>query len=50
LGLKFYPTTYLAVRIDLRDQLLAQELLGESRLVNNLCASLGLSLFLPFGF
>lgn len=50
LGLKFYPTSYLAVRIDLRDQLLAQELLGESRLVNNLVASLGLSLFLPFGF
>jgi outer membrane beta-barrel protein len=50
LGLKFYPTTYLAVRIDLRDQLLAQELLGDSRLVNNLAASLGLSLFLPFGF
>jgi outer membrane beta-barrel protein len=50
LGLKFYPTTYLAVRIDLRDQLFAQELLGESRLVNNLLASLGLSLFLPFGF
>jgi outer membrane beta-barrel protein len=50
IGLKFYPTTYFAVRIDLRDQLLAQELLGESRLVNNLCATLGLSLFLPFGF
>ncbi len=50
LGLKFYPTTFLAVRVDLRDQLLSQELLGESRLVNNLCASLGLSLFLPFGF
>ena len=50
LGLKFYPTRYLAVRIDLRDQLLMQELLGESRLTNNLFATLGLSLFLPFGF
>lgn len=50
LGLKFYPTRYLAVRVDLRDQLLMQELLGESRLTNNLAATLGLSLFLPFGF
>jgi outer membrane beta-barrel protein len=49
-GLKFYPTSYLAVRIDLRDQLLSQELMGESRLVNNLCATLGVSMFLPFGF
>lgn len=49
-GLKFYPTSYLAVRLDLRDQLLSQELLGESRLVNNLYATLGVSMFLPFGF
>lgn len=50
LGFKFYPTTWFAVRVDLRDQLLAQELLGESRLVNNLIATLGLSLFIPFRF
>lgn len=50
LGLKFYPTQYFAVRVDLRDQLLSQELLGESRLVNNLIATLGLSFFIPFGF
>ena len=50
LGFKFYPTTWLGVRVDLRDQVLTQELLGESRLVNNLMATLGLSLFLPFGF
>lgn len=50
LGLKFYPTSALAIRIDVRDQLLAQELLGEARLVNNLCATLGLSVFIPFGF
>jgi len=50
LGLKFYPNSWLAVRVDLRDQLLAQELLGESRLVNNLIATLGLSVFMPFGF
>ena len=50
LGFKFYPTTWLAVRVDLRDQVLSQELLGESRLVNNLAATLGLSVFIPFGF
>jgi outer membrane beta-barrel protein len=49
-GLKFYPTSYFAVRIDVRDQILNQELLGESRIVNNVLSTLGLSLFLPFGF
>jgi outer membrane beta-barrel protein len=50
LGLKFYPISALGIRIDLRDQLLVQEILGESRLVNNLIATLGLSVFIPFGF
>lgn len=50
IGLKFYPTSWLAVRLDVRDQLLNQELLGESRIVNNLAATLGLSVFLPFWF
>jgi len=49
-GLKFYPTSWLAVRMDVRDHLLNQELLGESRIVNNLAATLGLSVFLPFAF
>ena len=48
LGLKFYPTTWFALRVDLRDQLLNQELLGESRIVNNLLAMFGMSVFLPF--
>ncbi len=47
-GLKFYPTSWFGVRLDVRDQLLNQELLGESRIVNNLIATLGLSVFLPF--
>ncbi len=47
---KFYPTRWLGVRLDLRDHVLQQELLGESRIVNNLVATLGLSMFLPFGF
>ncbi len=50
LGLKFYPAPWLAVRVDLRDQVLTQELLGDARIVNNLIATLGLSVFLPFGF
>lgn len=47
-GLKFYPTSWLAVRVDVRDHLLNQELLGASRIVNNIAATLGLSVFLPF--
>jgi outer membrane beta-barrel protein len=50
LGFKFFPNDWLAVRVDLRDQVLTQELLGDSRLVNNLMATLGLSVFIPFGF
>ncbi len=50
LAFKFYPTHWFAMRVDLRDQVLSQELLGESRIVNNLIATFGLSLFLPFGF
>ncbi|MDB4972059.1 MAG: hypothetical protein JWN48_400 [Myxococcaceae bacterium] len=48
LGLKFYATSWLAVRFDVRDQIANQELLGESRIVNNVVATLGLSMFLPF--
>jgi outer membrane beta-barrel protein len=47
-GLKFYPSSWFAVRLDVRDQLLNQELLGESRIVNNLLTTLGASVFLPF--
>lgn len=47
LGLKLYFTEWFAVRVDVRDQILEQELLGVSRLVQNLSATLGLSVFLP---
>ncbi len=50
LGFKFYPSEWFAIRIDLRDNVLEQELLGESRIVNNLVATLGMSVFIPFGF
>ncbi len=50
LGFKFYPTEWLGLRMDVRDNVLEQELLGESRIVNNLVATLGVSVFIPFGF
>jgi outer membrane beta-barrel protein len=50
LGFKFYLTDWFALRLDVRDQVLQQEVLGESVIVNNIAATLGLSLFLPFGF
>jgi outer membrane beta-barrel protein len=50
IGFKFYLADWLAFRIDVRDQVLQQEVLGESVIVNNLAATLGLSVFFPFGF
>lgn len=50
LGFKFYLADWLAVRLDVRDQVLQQEVLGESVIVNNIAATLGLSLFIPFEF
>jgi outer membrane beta-barrel protein len=47
LGMKLYMTQWLALRLDLRDQVMGQELLGQSEIVNNLAATLGLSIFLP---
>jgi hypothetical protein len=48
LGVKLYFDSWFAIRIDIRDQVLEQELLGESAIVNNLTATLGMSVFLPF--
>lgn len=47
-GVKFFFGEWFAIRIDVRDQILQQELLGESAVVNNLTATLGLSMFIPF--
>ena len=46
-GLKFYFGSWFALRVDVRDQVLQQELLGADQIVNNLAATLGLSIFLP---
>lgn len=48
LGLKFFFGDWFAIRVDIRDQVFNQQLLGESRIVNNLTATLGFSVFLPF--
>lgn len=48
LGIKFFFDQWFSIRIDIRDQVMQQELLGESAIVNNLTATLGLSVFLPF--
>ncbi|HEX2675797.1 MAG TPA: outer membrane beta-barrel domain-containing protein [Polyangiales bacterium] len=48
LGFKMFFGDWFAVRLDLRDQILQQELLGHSEIVNNLAATLGLSAFVPF--
>lgn len=48
LGIKFFFDEWFSIRFDVRDQVLQQELLGESTIVNNVTATLGLSVFLPF--
>jgi outer membrane beta-barrel protein len=48
LGFKLFFGEWFAVRIDVRDQLMQQELLGQSEIVNNLAATLGFSIFFPF--
>ncbi|MEM9068973.1 MAG: outer membrane beta-barrel domain-containing protein [Myxococcota bacterium] len=47
-GLKFYFGEWFAIRFDVRDQVLQQEILGESEIVNNIVATMGLSIFMPF--
>jgi outer membrane beta-barrel protein len=48
LGMKLFFGEWFALRVDIRDQLLTQELLGTSKIVNNLAATLGFSTFFPF--
>jgi outer membrane beta-barrel protein len=48
LGAKFFIGSWFAIRIDIRDQIFEQTLLGASAIVNNLTATLGFSIFIPF--
>jgi outer membrane beta-barrel protein len=50
LGAKLFFGKWFAVRWDLRDHLLQEELVGDHFLVNDIVATLGLSVFIPFGF
>lgn len=48
-GLKFFLTEWLALRLDVRDMVRAQRApLGEDKVVNDIAALGGLSLFIPF--
>jgi outer membrane beta-barrel protein len=47
LGLKFFLGRAFALRFDLRDQVFQQQLLSEKLIVNDISATIGLSLFLP---
>jgi outer membrane beta-barrel protein len=47
IGLKLYPTRWLAIRFDLRDYLMVQEAVGVQRIVNNVVGLAGVSFFLP---
>jgi outer membrane beta-barrel protein len=49
-GVKFFFAEWFEIRIDVRDQILEQELLGAQNIVNNLTATLGLAVYLPFEF
>jgi outer membrane beta-barrel protein len=48
LGTKFFFGEWFAVRFDVRDQILQQELIGHSEIVNNIAVTLGVSAFMPF--
>jgi hypothetical protein len=46
----FYLTKWLSFRIDIRDVMIIQEVVGETRLTNNITALGGIAIWLPFGF
>jgi outer membrane beta-barrel protein len=48
-GLKFFLGRAVAVRVDVRDHLFRQQLLGRTVLVDDITTTLGVSLFLPVG-
>jgi outer membrane beta-barrel protein len=49
LGTKFYFWKFLALRVDVRDHILRESLLGEDHLVNDIIVTGGASIFIPFG-
>ena len=49
LGTKWYFGKWFGLRMDVRDHLLRQSLVGEEHLVNDIVVTLGASVFIPFG-
>lgn len=49
-GMRVFLTRWLAFRWDVRDHVLEQEILSESRLVSNLLITGGFGIYIPFGF
>jgi outer membrane beta-barrel protein len=49
LGTKWYFGKWFAVRFDIRDHVLSQQLVGEQHLVNDVVVTAGFSVFIPFG-
>jgi outer membrane beta-barrel protein len=49
LGTKFFFGKWFALRVDVRDHLLQETLVGDEHLVNDILATLGFSVFIPFG-
>ena len=48
-GTKWYFGKWFALRMDLRDHVLSEALVGEDHLVNDILVTAGASVFLPFG-
>jgi outer membrane beta-barrel protein len=48
-GTKWYFGSWFAVRLDVRDHVLRESLVGEDHLVNDVLVTLGASAFIPFG-
>ena len=49
LGTKWYFGKWFALRMDARDRILRETLIGEDHLVNDLVLTFGMSIFAPFG-
>jgi outer membrane beta-barrel protein len=48
-GAKFYFGHWFAMRLDVRDHILQESLVGDEHLVNDILVTLGASVFIPFG-
>jgi outer membrane beta-barrel protein len=48
-GTKWYFGKWFALRLDVRDHILKQALVGEEKLVNDIVVTIGPSVFIPFG-